>query len=101
MELKSEAKAGELKKQEFVSSETLYKIKKVSNQSNSPAADPSLKCQAKYDPETDQAIVFLNCKGNIVISIYISLKINLVSSCDNKYIWLQKEKNSLYYWKPQ
>ena len=64
----------DLKKQEFVSSEALYKIKKVSNQSNSPAADPSLKCQAKYDPETDQAIVFLNCKGLPLRVLTIPLK---------------------------
>jgi len=73
----------DIKKEKFVSSEKLFRIRK---NKNSPASDPSLKCQAKYDPETDQAIVFLNCKE---------------CSCDNKYIWLQKEKNSLYYWKPQ
>ena len=50
----------DIKKEKFVSSEKLFRIRK---NKNSPASDPSLKCQAKYDPETDQAIVFLNCKG--------------------------------------
>ena len=50
----------DIKKEKFVSSEKLFRISK---NKNSPASDPSLKCQAKYDPETDQAIVFLNCKG--------------------------------------
>ena len=50
----------DIKKEKFVSSEKLFRIRK---NTNSPASDPSLKCQAKYDPETDQAIVFLNCKG--------------------------------------
>ena len=50
-----------IKKQEFATSEKLFRIK-LSKQ-NSPASDPSLKCRAKYDPDTDQAIVFLNCKG--------------------------------------
>ena len=96
-----------IKKQEFATSEKLYRIK-LSKQ-NSPASDPSLKCRAKYDPDTDQAIVFLNCKGTHSAQPHPKFRIqaqkltylDLECSCDNKYIWLQKEKNSLYYWKPQ
>ena len=53
-----------IKKQEFSNSEKLFRLKR---NKNSPASDPSFKCRAKYDPETDQAIVFLNCKGTTQI----------------------------------
>lgn len=67
---------------EFTTSRNVYRLK----MNETLISPPTLMSTARYDPGSDQAIVMLQCK---------------TSSCDNRFVWLQKTPDDVYYFIPQ
>jgi hypothetical protein len=71
-----------IQNKEFATLRSVYRLK----MNPKVITSPTLMSTARYDPDSDQAIVLLQCQ---------------TSSCDNRFVWLQKTPKDVYYFIPQ